>query len=65
MSTHFVGFRGDEYERAKKVFGPPDFVHMIHDRRMYGDVGENDVIVFGPKGEEQVSAYVWQDHENW
>ena len=31
MTTHFVGFRGDEYHRAQRVFGPPDFVHHVWD----------------------------------
>jgi hypothetical protein len=64
--VHFVGFRGDEYHRAARVFGPPDFVHMVHDARMYGDVGARDVLVFGPKADpEKISEYSWQDHENW
>lgn len=64
--VHFVGFRGDEYIRAIRVFGPPDFIHLIHDHRMYGDVGEDDIIVFGPKADPNViSQYSWQDHEVW
>ena len=62
---HFVGFRGDEYWSAVKVFGKPDFVHMWHDSRMRGDLAEDDTIVYGPKGSETVSKYSWQDHENW
>ena len=62
--VHFVGFRGDEFLRAKRVFGPPDFIHMIHDHRMYGDVGDGDLIVFGPKASpDKISDYSWQDHE--
>lgn len=64
--VHFIGFRGEEYWSAVKVFGPPDFVHMTHDNRMYGDVGEYDVLVFGPKAHpDRISDYSWQDHENW
>lgn len=65
-SVHFIGFRGDEYHRAARVFGKPDFVHMTHDRRMYGDVGEDDILVFAAKADpDNVSDYNWQDHMNW
>ena len=65
MAVHFVGFRGDEYWSAVKVFGKPDFVHLINDRRMRGDFAEGDVVIFGPKGSDKVSKFSWQDHENW
>mgnify|MGYP003637583626 CR=1 FL=1 len=64
--VHFIGFRGDEYARAARVFGPPDFVHMWHDARMLGDVGDNDVLVFANKARpDVVNVYSWQDHELW
>ncbi len=63
---HFVGFRGDEYLSAVRVFGSPDFVHMVHDARMYGDVGDDDLLVHGPKSDpDRLSKYSWQDHELW
>ena len=65
MSVHFVGFRGEEYWSAVRVFGKPDFVHLVHDRRMQGDLAEDDVVVFGPNGSSKVSRFSWQDHENW
>lgn len=64
--THFIGFRGDEYSRAARVFGQPDFIHKDHDLRMYGDIGPEDTLVFGPKASpDYISKYSWQDHENW
>lgn len=64
--VHFIGFRGDEYLSAVKVFGPPDFIHLIHDNRMYGDIGAGDILVFGPKANpNKISEYSWQDHELW
>ena len=64
--VHFIGFRGDEYHRAARVFGTPDFVHLVHDHRMYGDVGEDDVLVFADKADpDYVSDHTWQDHQNW
>jgi len=64
--VHFIGFRGEEYWSAVKVFGPPDFIHLIHDHRLYGDVGPDDTLVFGPKADpDHISEYSWQDHEIW
>ena len=33
--VHFFGFRGVEYISAVRVWGVPDFVHPVHDRRAY------------------------------
>ena len=64
--VHFVGFRGEEYNRAVRVFGLPDFIHLVHDRRMYGDVGDGDLLIFGPKADPNVlSEFSWQDHTLW
>lgn len=66
VHMHFIGFRGEEYCSAVRVWGQPDFVHLIHDHRLYGDVGPDDVLVFGPKADPAViSEYSWQDHELW
>jgi hypothetical protein len=44
---HFVGFRGDEYHSAVRIFGEPDFIHRYWDVRALGDVDpDNDVVVF-------------------
>lgn len=65
-SIHFIGFRGDEYTRAKRVWGEPDFIHKWHDSRMYGDVGDGDTLIFANKTRpEFISEYSWQDHELW
>ena len=34
---HFVGFRGDEYISAVKVFGKPDYYHRVFDGRSRED----------------------------
>jgi hypothetical protein len=55
---HFVGFRTkQQFTNAVRVFGQPDFVHSIHDNRMYGDTGfpidpKTDCVVFGNKGHD-------------
>ena len=46
LALHFVGFRGDEFVRAKSVFGVPDFVHVWWDRRASDDVAPGDTVVF-------------------
>ena len=64
--VHFVGFRGEEFNSAKRIWGPPDFIHKHHDHRMYGDVGEEDVLVFAYKADPDfIVKYPWQDHELW
>ena len=66
--VHFVGFRtGQEYWSAVRVWGKPDFIHMTHDHRMYGDVDmQQDTIIFGSKASpDKIDKYSWQDHQNW
>lgn len=64
--VHFVGFRGDEFHRAVKVWGHPDFIHRGHDHRMYGDVDDGDTIVFGPKADpDYICPFSDQDHERF
>lgn len=64
-AVHFIGFRGDEYHSAVRAFGFPDFIHVSHDRRMYGDVDhETDTLVFGPKADpDYICPFTDQDHE--
>ena len=64
---HFIGFRNEEYWSAVKIWGKPDFVHLTHDRRLYGDVdAERDTLVFGPKADpDYVCPFSWQDHQIW
>lgn len=49
-ALHFVGFRGDEYNRARKVFGNPDFIHRGWDRRANREIADGDTVLFA-KGE--------------
>ena len=45
-AIHFVGFRGEEYWSAVKVWGLPDFYHRGYDNRMRREVWNGDLIVF-------------------
>jgi hypothetical protein len=52
--VHFVGFRGEEYWSAVKVWGRPDFIHQGWDLRARREIGEGDTIVFavGPHDQQ-------------
>lgn len=45
-ALHFIGFRGDEYLSALRVFGPPDFVHIGWDTWARQEVVPGDTAVF-------------------
>ncbi|MGN7161893.1 hypothetical protein [Sphingomonas sp. SAFR-052] len=62
MALHFIGFRGDEYVRAVRVFGTPDFVHIGWDRWARQEVVPGDIAVFA-KGtfDDEPSAYSFPD----
>lgn len=45
-AVHFVGFRGDEYLSAVRVWGFPDFIHRGWDRRAQREIADGDTIVF-------------------
>jgi hypothetical protein len=57
-TVHYVGFRGDEYARAFRVFGGPAMIHMVMDDRVMTEVGPDDIVVIGPKGHRH-HDYVW------
>jgi len=56
---HFIGFRGYEYVSAVRVWGIPDFIHPVHDRRAYIEIDkENDILIFANKeSEDTISSY--------
>lgn len=53
---HFVGFRGDEYTRAIRVFGMPDFIHPKWDLRARREIAPHDVVVFATGDDTQPLA---------
>ena len=60
LAVHFVGFRGDEYNRAQKVW-KVDFVHVCNDRRFEAEVFEGDVVVFANGYENKRTEFVRDD----
>lgn len=49
ICVHFVGFRGEEYWSAVRIWGKPHYTHPQADFRMIGDMGPEDIVIFGPK----------------
>lgn len=44
--VHFVGFRGEEFWSAFKVWGRPTFIHRFWDVRAWQEAQSEDVVVF-------------------
>ena len=57
--VHFFGFRGNEYNSAVRIWGQPDFIHPVHDRRAYVEYDpHNDIGIFANKEtEEKIHNY--------
>lgn len=49
---HFIGFRGDEYHSAVRIFGRPDFIHRDWDARAKHEIMPGDIAIFAT-GTEQ------------
>ena len=60
---HFVGFRGEEYNSAVKIWGKPDFFHKIWDYRAVGDIvpGVDTVIFAKYSPDDKPSEYSYDD----
>ena len=56
--THFVGFRGNEYARACRVFGRPDFIHPGWDRRAQIEIAPGDRVIFATGDIDQPVATI-------
>lgn len=59
---HFVRFSGDEYNRARRVWGNPDFIHRFWDARAVAEIVPGDVVVFAKGDEHQpINPYTYDD----
>lgn len=45
-AVHFVGFRGEEYWSAVRIWGRPSFIHRGWDRRAQREIAPGDVVIF-------------------
>jgi hypothetical protein len=55
-ALHFVRFdnrHGRQYQSAVRVFGPPDFLHRLWDRRAQREIAPGDMIVFAKGDADQ------------
>ncbi len=50
MFTHFIGFRGDEYNSAVRIWGKPDVIHRVWDKRAVSEIADDDVAIFAKYG---------------
>ena len=66
-TIHYVGFRGDEFLRAKRLWGGPVMIHRCWDLRAQRDIGEEDVVIFATGDEHQVPKRMSGDDldEKW
>ena len=54
-TVHYIGFRGDEYGRAFRIFGGPAMIHRVHDMRAHRDIDPDvDLVIFANKEREDV-----------
>lgn len=61
-AVHFVGFRGEEYQSAVRIWGVPDFYHRVWDQRAQCEIAESDTVVFAYKADpEYVCPYTFDD----
>ena len=50
-ALHFVGFRGDEYWSAVRIWGRPTFIHRRWDQRARREIADGDTIIFATGSE--------------
>ncbi|WP_457349326.1 hypothetical protein [Sphingomonas sp. UYP23] len=63
-ALHFVGFRGDEYHSAVRIWGKPDFIHPAWDRWAQQDMHPVDTVVFARGTETDPVARFSYPHRN-
>ena len=59
-AVHFVGFTGEEYISAVRVWGEPEFTHRGWDKRARREIAAEDTVVFarGPHDQQmRVKSY--------
>ena len=52
--VHFIGFRGDEYWSAVRIWGRPDFFHRDWDFRAAKEIAAGDVAIFAKWGADEL-----------
>lgn len=52
-AVYFIGFRGEEYWSALRVWGKPDHIWPKAAFRVLGECAPDDVVIFGPAAFER------------
>ncbi len=52
--VHFVGFRDDRYNAARKIWGEPHYIHPGWDLRAAREIAEDDLVVFACGEHDQI-----------
>lgn len=57
-TVHYIGFRGDEYVRALRIFGGPVMIHRVNDIRAQTEIDrERDLVIYaGAEREDRIRA---------
>lgn len=53
IALHFVGFRGDEFWSAVRIWGRPGFIHPKWDQRARREIAPGDIVIFATGDEHQ------------
>lgn len=49
-TVHYIGFVGDEFTRAYRLFGGPAMIHRVYDRRAKAEIDKDvDTVIFANK----------------
>ena len=59
--VHFVGFRGEEYWSAVRIWGSPGFIHMGNDTRMRRELLPEDIVVYANGHEAKIAERNYSD----
>jgi hypothetical protein len=59
--VHFVGFRGEEYWSAVRVWGLPDVYHRSWDMRALREIAKCDTVVFAKGDPAKPSPFSYDD----
>lgn len=63
MAIHFIGFKGEEYISAIKVWGKPDFFHRYYDFRTISETMKNDTVIFAKNAKIIPNKFNFNDSE--
>lgn len=56
-TVHYIGFRGDEYWSAFRIWGGPRMIHRVWDARAKRDIDpDHDIVIFATGDETQPVA---------